>query len=178
VKKYYISTTILIVLSAIFLLSIIFNKDTENISINNFEECVAMGYRIIESYPEQCISPKKTFTKDIGNELEKIDLIMIESPRPNMEIQSPFLIKGVARGYWYFEASFPIRLFDANGKEIALAIATAKSDWMTTEFVSFEAILEFDKPDTKSGVIVFEKDNPSDLRDNDDYLIMPIVFSE
>lgn len=177
-NNYFIVISILVALTLIFLAVMNSDKDTEKISINSFEECVEMGYPILESYPEQCVSPEKTFTRDIGNEFEKIDLIMVESPRPNTEIQSPFLVKGTARGYWYFEASFPIRLFDSNGKEIALAIATAKNDWMTTEFVPFEATLEFEKPETKRGVMVFEKDNPSGLPENDDYLIMSIVFSE
>ncbi len=118
----------------------------------------------------------KTYTEDIGNELEKQDLIKITNPRPNQLVQSPFLIRGEARGYWFFEASFPIKLFDANGKLLGVAIAQAKSDWMTEKFVPFEATLEFEMPTTKKGTLILEKDNPSDLPENADELRIPIGF--
>src|SRR3989339_1424546 len=78
-----------------------------------------------------------------GNELEKKDLIHISSPRPNQAVQSPLVITGEARGYWFFEASFPIVLTDWDGLIIGQGIAQAKSDWMTADFVPFEATLAF-----------------------------------
>jgi len=145
--------------------------------INSFAECVVAGYPVMESYPQQCKTPDgKTFVEDIGNELEKADLIRVNNPRPNQMISSPLVLEGEARGFWFFEASFPVRLFDGAGKEIAIAIAQAKGEWMTEEFVPFGATLEFAKPTTASGTLVFEKDNPSGLPEHDDSLIMPIRF--
>ncbi|MFA5013236.1 MAG: Gmad2 immunoglobulin-like domain-containing protein [Candidatus Paceibacterota bacterium] len=152
---------------------------TEPIVVNSFDECVAAGYPVMESYPEQCKTPDgKTFVRDIGNELEKQDLIRVSSPRPNMLVQSPLTITGEARGTWFFEASFPIKLYDANGNQIGSAIAQAQSDWMTENFVPFKATLEFQIPTAKKGTLVFEKDNPSGLHENADSLIMPVYFSE
>ena len=152
-------------------------KPTE--TINNFEECVAKGYPILESYPRQCRTPDgKTFVEDIGNELEKIDLIRISKPRPNEFIQSPLEIEGEARGYWFFEADFPVQLLDANGKEIATGIAKTSSNWMTEDFVPFEAKIEFQVPATKKGILILEKDNPSGLPENADELQIPVRFSE
>ncbi|MFH1520034.1 MAG: hypothetical protein ABID61_00140 [Candidatus Micrarchaeota archaeon] len=34
-------------------------------NITNFDDCAAAGYPVVESYPEQCIMPNQTFTKDI-----------------------------------------------------------------------------------------------------------------
>ena len=116
--------------------------------------------------------------RQIGNELEKMDLISVENPRPNQIIISPLFIKGEARGSWFFEASFPIRLYDESGEEIALTVTQAKSDWMTEDFVPFEAVLEFTTPDTKSGILIFEKDNPSGLLELGDELRIPIKFSK
>ena len=110
--------------------------------------------------------------------MEKIDLIKLEYPRPGVSISSPLQIKGEARGYWYFEANFPVRLFDSDGNEISVAIAEAKNDWMTTDFVPFEATMYFDVPNTEKGKIVFEKSNPSDLPENSDFLEIPIIFSK
>ena len=114
--------------------------------------------------------------EDIGNELEKADLIRVTSLRSNQLISSPLLLEGEARGNWFFEASFPVRLFDGNGKEIAIAIAQAQGEWMTEEFVPFQATLEFTIPDTDTGTLIFEKDNPSGLPEHADALRMPVVF--
>ena len=148
-------------------------------TISSFEECIAQGYPVLESYPRQCKTPDgETFVEDIGNELEKIDLIRVENPRPNQTIISPLFIKGEARGYWFFEADFPIRLYDESGKEIALTIAQAKRDWMTEDFVSFEAELNFAVSVRQKGTLVFEKDNPSDLPENYDELRIPVILQE
>jgi hypothetical protein len=106
----------------------------------------------------------------------KEDLIRVEIPRANEIIFSPLVIKGEARGFWFFEASFPIKLFDENGNLLATAIAQAKSDWMTEDFVPFEAELEFKTPETEKGILVLEKENPSGLPENADELRMPIIF--
>ena len=157
------------------------NKEAEESSpaVSNFEECIAAGYPALESYPRQCkTSDGKTFVEDIGNELEKQDLIRIDNPRPSSKIKSPLEITGQARGYWFFEADFPVRLLDDNGKEIGIAIATALSEWMTEDFVLFEATLEFQTPTTKRGVLILEKDNPSGLPKNADELRVPVYFTD
>lgn len=152
-------------------------KEQENQKITNFEECGVAGYPIMESYPRQCrTSDGKTFTEDIGNELEKTDLIRVSQPRPNDLIQSPLKITGEARGFWFFEASFPIVLNDENGEKIGFGIAKTLSDWMTEDFVPFEAEIEFQKPATKKGNLILEKDNPSGLPEHDDSLRLPVRF--
>ena len=108
----------------------------------------------------------------------KEDLISVEEPSAYEEISSPLVLKGKARGLWFFEASFPVRLIDENGKELTVAIATAKTDWMTTDFVDFEAELNFPIPATQKGFLIFEKDNPSGLPEHADELRVPVVFSQ
>jgi len=145
--------------------------------ISSFDDCAAAGYPVMESYPRQCRIPgREAFVKDIGNELEKIDIIRIDSPRPNQTISSPLIIQGEARGTWFFEGDFPVYLLDDNGKELKIGIARAKSDWMTENFVLFEAKIEFQQPKIKTGVLVFKKDNPSGLLEHDDELRMPVRF--
>lgn len=145
-------------------------------SVGNFEEC-AQHYPIMESYPRRCATPDgRTFTEDIGNELEKQDIIRIDSPRPNEIVGSPLTITGEARGPWFFEASFPVRLLDENGDELASGIATAQGEWMTEDFVPFTAELEFILSGNGKGTLILEKDNPSGLPENDDSLIVPVRF--
>lgn len=148
--------------------------------VTNFEECVKAGNPVMESYPRQCRHGDQIFTENIGNELEKADLIRIYSPRPNQVVQSPLTITGEARGFWFFEASFPVVLTDWDGLIIAQGIATAKSDWMTTEFVPFEARLTFiaDKNAySDKATLVLRKDNPSSLPEHDDAFEIPVVLA-
>jgi len=112
------------------------------------------------------------------NPAEKLDLIKVDSPLPNQEISSPLSVTGQARGYWFFEASFPVRLLDGNGKEIAIKPAEAQDDWMTEEFVPFKAVLEFKMPSTDFGTLILEKDNPSGLPEKADELRIPVRFKQ
>lgn len=147
--------------------------------INNFEECIFAGNPVLESYPRQCKAPDgRSFTEDIGDELEKIDLIRVDNPRPNQAIQSPILIKGEARGYWFFEASFPIKLINENGEVIIQHYAQAEDDWMTEDFVPFEAELNFEVANTRKGTLILEKSNPSDLPENYNELRIPVILEK
>ena len=127
-------------------------------------------------------------TENIGNELEKIDLVRLEAPRPNQVIKSPLIVRGEARGYWFFEASFPIYLTNWDGLIIAQDIATAKGDpatgelnWMTENFVPFEATLTFESDKnaySNRGTLILRKDNPSGLPEHDDALEIPVIFEK
>lgn len=143
----------------------------------SFAECAARGFPVMESYPRQCRTPDgETFREDIGNELDKDDLIRISEPRPNTVVASPLTVKGMARGSWFFEATFPVRLFDGHGEMLARAVAQAKSSWMTTKFVPFEATFSFTLPTTTTGTLLLDKDNPSGLPENADALRVPVRF--
>lgn len=112
---------------------------------------------------------------------DKSDLIRVDNVRPNQIIASPLVITGEARGNWYFEASFPVVLVNWDGLIIAQGIATAKSDWMTSEFVPFEAKLTFtvDKNAySNRGALILRKDNPSGLPEHDDALEIPVLFAK
>ncbi|TSC91433.1 MAG: hypothetical protein CEN90_562 [Parcubacteria group bacterium Licking1014_17] len=103
-------------------------------------------------------------------------LISVSSPTLGEVIKSPYVIKGEAKGPWYFEASFPVRLLDGDGNIFVQTQATAKSDWMTENFVPFEANLEFNVSQTDEGTLVLVKDNPSDLPQNAAEIRIPIKF--
>lgn len=164
-----------IILLAIAGLSYWFGGPAEKIA--TFAECAEAGNPVMESYPRQCRTPNgEVFREDIGNELEKDELIRISEPRPNTVVASPLAVKGMARGSWFFEASFPVRLFDGNGEQLTRGIATAKAAWTTKEFVPFEAILEFTTPTTSAGTLLLDKDNPSGLPENTDALRVPVRF--
>lgn len=151
--------------------------ETEKKTIQSFIDCIEAGYPVLESYPRQCQTPDgKSFSEDIGNAPEKQDLIQLNSPRPNEEVTSPLIIEGRARGFWFFEASFPIKLLDEKGQIVAQGIAQAQEDWMTENFVPFKGELKFQVATTTATVLVLEKDNPSDLPENKDELRVPIIL--
>lgn len=106
------------------------------------------------------------------------NLIRVAKPQAGAEISSPLEISGEARGSWFFEASFPVRLVDENGKELASGIAEAEGEWMTENFVPFKATLVFDRKTAKSGNLILLKANASDLEELDDSFAVPVVFSQ
>lgn len=169
----------LIVILLVVSLTFLFKKqEVSDVLVTNFQECHEAGNPIMESYPRQCNSKDGGhFVEEIGNEIEKMNLIRLESPRPNEVIKNPLIVKGEARGYWFFEASFPVMLTNWDGLIIAEGIAQAKSEWMTEDSVPFEATLNFVKPDYgKRGTLILKKDNPSGLPEYDDALEIPISF--
>jgi hypothetical protein len=49
---------------------------------------------------------------------------------------------------------------------------------MTEEFVPFTATLTFEQPETETGFLVLEKDNPSGLPEQADELRIPVSFTQ
>jgi hypothetical protein len=150
----------------------------EPVVVNNFIDCVREGNMVMESYPRQCRSlDGRLFVEDIGNVLEKNDLIRVFSPLPNEKIVSPLEIEGEARGYWFFEGDFHVVLTDSGGNIISDNIAVAKDDWMTESFVDFSLVLSFDNIESDDvGRLIFKKDNPKGLKEYDDHLDIPVIF--
>jgi hypothetical protein len=128
------------------------------------------GHPLLPKPSEGCGSPKI-------EETTYKDLIKISSPLPNQIINGTVAITGQARGIWFFEASFPIKIVDNKNKELAAGLATAQSDWMTENFVPFTASLSLPATDASSGFIIFQKDNPSGLPANDDSFSLPVKFT-
>jgi len=169
------------------------NKESPLI-VTSYEECVAAGYPVLDSYPEQCETPdNKRFVRVIGqnevspdvlSEIElKRDLIRVTEPSPISVITSPLTVRGQARGPWFFEATFPITLLDGNGNNLASWYASAvldpnnpESTWMTENFVPFEGEINFSKPTTPGGTLIFGKSNASGLPEHDDELRIPVLF--
>lgn len=104
------------------------------------------------------------------------NLIQVDEPNPFDTLnQLGSTVKGQARGNWYFEASFPAKLTDANGKILSNFPIQATGEWMTKEFVLFNKEFYFDEtPATKHGVLILEKDNPSGLPEHDNKIEIPV----
>lgn len=100
------------------------------------------------------------------------------SPQAGMVVESPLKFMGRAPGNWFFEATLPVHVADANGKVLGSGQAMAKGDWMTAGLVEFFGEINFEKSGTENGKIVFEKDNPSGLTENVGSFELPIKFTQ
>lgn len=103
------------------------------------------------------------------------EMVKISSPLPNASVPRIFTVKGYARGTWFFEASFPVKVNDASGTVVGSGIAQADGEWMTEDFVPFTALVtvaDYSGPAT----LVLLKDNPSGLPENDDAVSIQIVI--
>jgi len=125
---------------------------------------------------EPIIELKDTITK-------KPPIIEVSYPKSDDIISSPFTITGKAKGNWFFEATAPVVLVDWDGLIIAQGFIQTKENWMTENFVQFEGILEFNKPEMASttdfgkiGTLILKKDNPSGLPQNDYSIEIPVRF--
>ncbi len=115
----------------------------------------------------------------LENVTEKDDLIRLFTPGANEAVSSPLVVRGEARGGWFFEATFPVVLTDWDGLIIAQGIATALDEWMSESYVSFEATLEFDPPGVYDrGSLILQRSNASGLPEHDNALEIPVRFSE
>ncbi len=101
--------------------------------------------------------------------------IEVGTPLLSQVVQSPLVITGKARGTWFFEASFPVRLVDDNGNVIANGYVEAQSEWMTTDFVPFSGTLTFTTT-AKAGTLMLLKSNPSGLPEREESVRVPVRF--
>lgn len=117
---------------------------------------------------------QSSYTVDVQSE----NSVVVDTPESGSVISSPVSVSGKARGAWFFEASFPVEVIDANGSSLGMGIAQAKGDWMTEDYVPFNASVSFTKPVTEKGFVLFKKDNPSGLPENDATIAIPIIFAQ
>jgi hypothetical protein len=187
-KKIITGIVIVIALAAVayFFLPSYFSVKTPNtgtVSIMDFNSCAGAGYPILETSPRQCQTPDgRTFTEAQNQpgtttaSGDHSDLITVSNVASGQKVTSPLTVEGKARGGWYFEASFPVELKDANGKVLFQGPAQAQGDWMTSDFVPFKVTLTFTKPTTKTGTLTLKKDNPSGDPVRDDSISIPVTF--
>lgn len=122
---------------------------------------------------QNSVQPVNTYTSLKGVKLR------VFSPDKSATVSSPLVVMGEVPGNWSFEASFPVKLLDSNGKVVAEKPAELLDDWMTENMVAFTVKLSFDKNAVKSGEagkLVLQKDNPSGLEDKNDSVTIDVKF--
>ncbi len=158
------------------------NQAVSQKQILSFEDCLAAGYIVMESYPRQCRAPDgKVFAEEIELEYSKYvnataNDITVDLPTPGAVVGKQFSIIGRARGTWYFEASFPVEVLDKTGKILYQGPVQAQGDWMTENFVNFKLDIIIPENYIGVGTIVLKKDNPSGEPERDASLSIPITI--
>lgn len=103
---------------------------------------------------------------------ERGDVIYLENIESGDILSVDDVIQGRAPSSWFFEGTFPVRIFDKKGDELAALFAVADGDWMQEGYIPFTLELHSNLIDLDEESIVvfqFEKDNPSGLDENADY---------
>lgn len=102
--------------------------------------------------------------------------VKVYSPHGDEKIVSPLAVIGEVPGSWSFEANFPIKLLNGNGKVVAQTSAQILGNWMTDKLVPFSAKLSWTTQETGTGTLVLVKDNPSGIASNNDTVSIPVKF--
>jgi len=153
---------VLIVLMAVTIIFIVKNK----ICINPFG-CTYMNYEKEEKLPIQ-----EAVAQISGN---KDDLISF-SILPGTKVHGVVSYNGVIKGGYFFEANILINVLDANKNVLKKSNAMAKGEWMTSGPVSFEGNIDFTGLPIGPAFFEIHNDNPSDMRENDKSVLIPIVI--
>jgi len=151
------------------------------VSVMSFQDCVKAGYPTTSGNPRQCKTPDgRTYAEEIAPPItyanSSADLIKVDLPFPGAVTGKEFKVTGQARGYWFFEASFPVEVLDKDGKSLVVAIAQAQSEWMTENFVPFEANIKVPATYIGPATLVLHKDNPSGLPEHEASISFPITI--
>jgi len=105
------------------------------------------------------------------------DLIKVESPVPGEAVGKNFSVEGVARGTWFFEASFPVVVLGKDGEVLVETYATANGEWMTENFVPFHSDIKIPESYSGPAKLILKKDNPSGLPEHDASISFGVVVS-
>lgn len=103
--------------------------------------------------------------------------IYITTPELPLTLTNPTIVIGKVDRNWVFEGSFPVDLFDDQNQILFQGTASVPN-WTegTGELVDFTLNLNF-TTSASSGYLIFRKDNPSGLPENDQSLTLPVSFS-
>ena len=115
----------------------------------------------------------------ISREIEgnKDDLVSF-SVQPNQEVSGVLNFNGSVKNAYFFEANILVNILDENKNLLKAWHGNATTDWMTVEPVSFEGNIDLIGLPTGPGYIQIANDNPSDMRENDKFIYIPVIIGQ
>lgn len=142
--------------------------------VGDFDDC-ARFYPVAPVQPLQCWTPEgRLFVKySFDDERVRIDPVKGWTVR-NGRVE----VSGMVVGHWFFEADFPAEIWDQQGRRLALGIARAEGEWMTSDLVPFRIVFEVERPLPEEIILVLLKDNPTGLPEHDDALAWPFFIND
>lgn len=169
--KYYLILLGIILVAAVLLrISSFFSNKSDD---------VVKQPESVESFVLEGESKTEVLATNTVSNIEPEKVVVAEaaitSPQSLEIVSSPLVVSGQAKGSWFFEGSLPVKLVDELDNIIAVAPAQAESDWMTSNFVPFKALLDFTST-SSTGYLIVAKDNPSGLAEFDDSIRIPLRF--
>lgn len=105
------------------------------------------------------------------------DFIKVSSPQPFEEVSGTLVIKGEAKGTYFFEGDFPVEIVTEDGNSIKY-YATAEGDWMQEGFVPFRSEINISNLAPQQVTLKLHKDNPSDRPELDMVMEIPLIIVE
>ncbi|MCF7833920.1 MAG: Gmad2 immunoglobulin-like domain-containing protein [Candidatus Pacebacteria bacterium] len=123
---------------------------------------------------------KNTYTANVNNGLIYINSspenIRVLLPFPGAVTGKDFKIIGQAKGVWFFEGSFPVKILDKDQKVLVETYASAEGEWMTEKFVPFTSDIKVPEYYIGPATLVLERNNASGLPEHDASLSFDFVI--
>ena len=113
----------------------------------------------------------------IEAEKHRHDSVRIATPASGASLRDSFLLKGAARGPWYFEGEVPFQIVTDTDAVLVDGYVSAKSEWMILGFVPFEKTIRLPTVSKATPAnLVIRKNNPTGLSRHDDSVRIPIFL--
>lgn len=139
---------------------------------------VYSGY--VRSYDMELVDAIVSSIRFYGNvqsELGSTTVAHITTPVADAYVRNPLRVRGVAPSSWFFEDEIPIRLLDGSGVVIVETSAHVDEEYEpSSDSIPFSAVVQFLKPDTRSGTLIVEKANPSGAPQLSEQVRIPVLF--
>lgn len=156
-KFYIIIFSIIVVLVLIITIIVNFKKDFKTIS------------------PVKKINEEKVLEKD--DVLGRKDDLVYFSIKPYDKVGGIVVYDGLVKNGYFFEANILINILDADKNIVLRSHASAKSEWMTSEPVLFEGVLDLSKMNSGLHYLEIHNDNASGLPEHDKSILIPIIIN-
>lgn len=139
--------------------------------------CISLiAYVVYLNFKPQTNETFETVSDNIVYTNTSPDVISVELPFPSAVVGKNFSVIGKVRGIWFFEATFPVEVFDRDGLTLSRGIAHAQGEWMTEDFVPFKADIKIPESYIGPATLILKKDNPSGLPEKDASISFPIII--
>lgn len=96
---------------------------------------------------------------------------------PGQEVGGVMAVSGAVQGGYFFEANIILNILNEDKKVLRTTNGNAKTEWMTSEPVGFDAVLDFSGLRNGLGFIEIHNDNASGLPENDKSILIPIIIN-